>query len=79
MTNPGVEFPLLTARAGVEFIRSKTGAPLTLSRFYKDRMRGIAPKPVATFGNRDLFTEEQMLQYANTLIKPVDQVQDEAA
>jgi hypothetical protein len=30
-----VEFPLLTARAGVEFARKKTGAPLTLSRFTK--------------------------------------------
>ena len=65
------EYPLLTSKAGVELVKSKTGAPLTLSRFHKDRMRGVAPKPVATFGNRDLFTEAQMLEYAQTLIKLV--------
>jgi hypothetical protein len=64
-------YPLLTSRKGVEFVRNKTGAPLTLSRFHKDRMRGVAPKPVATFGNRDLFTEAQMLEYGRSLIKPV--------
>jgi hypothetical protein len=66
------EYPLLTSRTAVEFVRTKTGAPLTLSRFHKDRMNGLAPEPVATFGNRDLFTEAQMLEYGRTLIKPVE-------
>src|SRR5690349_18034470 len=66
------EYPLLTSRTAVEFVRTKTGAPLTLSRFHKDRMSGVAPVPVATFGNRDLFTEAQILEYGRRLIKPVD-------
>jgi hypothetical protein len=72
-------YPLLTSRAGVEFVRNRTGAPLTLSRFHKDRMRGVAPKPIARFGNRDLFSEAQMLEYGRALIKPVEPSQDGAA
>ena len=72
-------YPLLTSRAAVEFVRSKTGAPLTLSRFHKDRMRGVAPKPIARFGNRDLFSEAQMLEYGRALIRPADSAQTLAA
>jgi hypothetical protein len=79
MTTPRFAYPLLTSRAAVEFIREKTGAPLTLSRFHKDRMRGIAPRPTARFGNRDLFAEQPLLAYANALITPVEPDRDEAA
>ena len=54
----------------MDFVRAKTGAPLTLSRFYKDRMRGIAPRPVRRFGNRDLFEPDEILAYGNALITP---------
>jgi len=77
--SPEVEYPLLTARASVDYVRAKTGAPLTLSRFYKDRMRGIAPRPVRRFGNRDLFQPDEILAYGNALITPVEPGQDEAA
>jgi len=72
-------YPLLTTRAAVEFGRTKTGVPLTLSRFHKDRSAGKAPEPIATFGNRDLFTEEQILQYCRNLIRTVDRDGEEGA
>jgi hypothetical protein len=53
----------LTTKAFVELINTTTGAPLTLSRFRKDPMKGVAPEPAAHFGNRDLFTEEQAPPY----------------
>jgi hypothetical protein len=40
---------------------------------------GKAPKPIATFGNRDLFTEEQILQYCRKLIRPVERDGKEGA
>ena len=72
-------YPLLTTKAAVDFGRKKTGLPLTISRFHKDRSAGKAPKPIATFGNRDLFTEEQILQYCRKLIRPVERDGKEGA
>jgi hypothetical protein len=80
MSSPEVECPpLLTARAAVDYVRAKTGAPLRLSRFYKDRAKGVAPKPTARFGNRDLFQPDEILAYGSALITPVEPGQDEAA
>lgn len=71
----------LTSRAFVDLIRNGSGIPLTLSRFHKDRMRGVAPEPVAHFGNRDLFVEAQAPDYIAKLVTPaqLESAQDAAA
>jgi hypothetical protein len=71
--------PYLTTRAFVDRFRQETGADLKLSRFYKDRMKGLAPKPVARMGNRDLFSPRQIPEYAKVVIQPVEQQEDRAA
>jgi hypothetical protein len=65
---PNLSKPLLTSQAAADLVAKTTGAQFTRSRFYKDRMLGKAPEPAAKFGNRDLWTEEQIVEYANGLI-----------
>ena len=57
-----------TTRSFVEFIKASLFEPMTLSRFQKDRMEGIAPEPIAKFGNRDLWLEEQAGPYVEKLL-----------
>jgi hypothetical protein len=64
--------PLLTRRRLVELVREKTGIPLTYSRLMKDGMSGRAPKPAALFGRQQLYTEDQGLAYARSLIQPTE-------
>jgi hypothetical protein len=64
--------PLVTRRGGVELSRSAEGIPLTKSRVDKDCMRGVGPKPAARFGRTELYTQEEFLRYARTLIRPID-------
>lgn len=62
------KFPLVTRRQACALVRDKLGIPLRESRFDKDAMTGRAPKPVAKFGRRDLYTEESVLRYAEGLL-----------
>jgi hypothetical protein len=59
----------LTRAQLVELVRDKTGIPITASRFDKDAMLGTAPKPAAFYGRRHLYTEEQGLAWAQSLIR----------
>ena len=61
---------LVSIDDAVTLIHRETGIPITRSRIHKDSMRGIAPKPTATFGRRYLWRPDEMLAYARSLIKP---------
>jgi hypothetical protein len=63
------EEPLLTARAAVELARKRTGAPVTLSRWHKDRMNGFGPEPAAIFGKTFLYRAEDAIAWARNLLK----------
>jgi hypothetical protein len=65
----------VTSQGFVDYINNKWGIGLKRSRLAKDRMKqedgspGIAPEPVARFGNRDLYDPEQQApEYVEKLI-----------
>lgn len=70
---------LYTRRSGSELIREKRGVRIPPSRIDKDCMAGTGPLPQATYGNRFLYTEEELLRYADRLIKPIEQIKNRAA
>jgi hypothetical protein len=65
-------FPLMTRRQLVDFVQRQTGIPLTYSRLMKDGAAGRAPKPVAIFGKRHLYSEDDALGYAKTLVRSTE-------
>lgn len=76
--------PLLTRKTGAELITKTFGFPFPVSRFEKDAMQdddrpAKAPKPVAIYGRTHLYTEEQILAYGQSLIRPASKVQERAA
>ena len=73
-----------TRKTGAARIGEKRGIPFPKSRFDKDAMSKdgrapVAPKPVARYGNVDLYTEEQIDSYAESLIKSVGEAQKSEA
>ena len=71
---------LLTGRQFVDHVRAKYLGALTISRFRKDCMDGLAPKPAAKFGRRNLYTENQAPSYVERLLKaPPARVKRKAA
>lgn len=53
----------------IALIRDKYLSTLTVWRFQKDRADGVAPEPVAKYGNRDLFVESQAGPYVQKLLE----------
>lgn len=72
MSSPTPSGPFLTGRAFVAHIQQKFLSGFTHSRFRKDRAKKKAPEPVAHFGNRELFTEEQAPPYVESMIKKAE-------
>jgi hypothetical protein len=72
-------FPLFTRRQGAQLIRSELGIPFPESRWDKDAMDGLAPKPSAIYGRVHLYNREQVLQYGRSLISPQESSPQEAA
>jgi hypothetical protein len=68
MTNRTESPKLFSTRDFVELIRTKYLSALTLSRFEKDRMHGLTPEPVSTYGNRKLYREAQAVPYVENLL-----------
>jgi hypothetical protein len=60
---------LFTTRESAELINQQLGIPITRSRFHKDSMNGIAPRPAAVFGRNYLYQREVVLEYAKSLLK----------
>jgi hypothetical protein len=73
-------FPrLFTRKEGAKVIRDELGIPFPESRWDKDAMDGLAPKPSAIYGRVHLYTRDQVLEYGRSLIRPVNADEDEAA
>jgi hypothetical protein len=73
-----------TRKTGAELISKTFGIPFPKSRFDKDAMsidgrEPVAPKPIARYGNVDLYTERQILAYGASLIRTVETEENEAA
>ena len=58
----------LTRAELVQVIRAELGVPLTASRFDKDAMSGVAPRPAAYYGRRQLYTRDDALAYGRSLL-----------
>jgi hypothetical protein len=63
---------LLTRSEGVKRVREVIGIPMGLSAFEKAGWRGSGPKPVAKYGKNLLYREKEVLAWARTLLKPVE-------
>lgn len=64
--------PLLTRKQSVQFIREKTGIPVTESRIEKAAMIGEGPAPAARYGNSFLYEPQAVLAWARGLISPAE-------
>jgi hypothetical protein len=60
----------LTRKQAAKLLSEKFGINFKVSRFAKDAAAGMAPQPVATFGKNHLYSEEKILVYGESLIKP---------
>jgi hypothetical protein len=65
---------LYTRRDAVDYIRGKWGIPITVARIAQDAMTAngrtpIMPPAHARFGNRYLYTAEQLELYAGRLLQ----------
>ena len=60
-----------TRKQGIELIRTELGIPVPISRFEKDAIASprVAPVPAAQYGRQELYTREQLLDYARRLIR----------
>lgn len=63
----------LTRAELVQVIRAEVGVPLSGSRFNKDTMSGVAPKPAAYYGRRQLYTRADALAYGRSLLTTTPQ------
>jgi hypothetical protein len=72
-------FPLFTRKQGAQLIRTELGIPFPESRWDKDAMDGLAPKPSAIYGRVHLYNREQVLEYGRSLISLQEPAPQEAA
>jgi hypothetical protein len=59
---------LLTRPECVTLIQEKIGAPVTKSRFDKDAMLGLAPRPAAYYGRMQLYRSSDAIMYGRSLL-----------
>ena len=70
---------LFTRKEAAKLIREELGIPFVESRWDKDAMDELAPKPSAVYGRVHLYTRDQVLEYGRSLITPFMADDEEAA
>ena len=75
---------LYTRRAGADYIRAVHGIPVTVQRMARDAMvaggrEPVMPSPEKRFGNRYLYTAQQLDLYASRLLQDGPAERGEAA
>ena len=59
---------MLTRRDVPPYVRAKFGIPVTKSTIDKSRMKYDEPKPDGFYGNKELFTEPTIDEFALSLV-----------